>query len=105
MLLLCRSTAYSAERCFDEYAAERDRSGLTFQSANRQGNISRELTFQADRGLLSVLVFNQKISNEEALKKFDLLLKAKYEESELASSESKTLSGKFLLCPKTRVSV
>ena len=46
MYALCRSTAYSAERCFDEYAAEKDRSGLTYQSVNRQGNIARELTFQ-----------------------------------------------------------
>ena len=100
MLLLCQSTAYSAERCFDEYAAEQDRSGLTYQSVNRQGNIARELTFQADRGLLSVLVFHQKISNEEVLKNFDLLLKAKYEESELAQVNPKRLAESFNFAQK-----
>ena len=99
-MLLCRSTAYSAERCFDEYAAEQDRSGLTYQSVNRQGNIARELTFQADRGLLSVLVFNQKISNEEALKNFNLLLKAKYEESELVQVNPKRLAESFNFAQK-----
>ena len=99
-MLLCRSTAYSAERCFDEYAAEQDRSGLTYQSVNRQGNIARELTFQTDRGLLSVLVFNQKISNEEAVKNFDLLLKAKYEESELAQVNPKRLAESFNFAQK-----
>ena len=92
--------SYSAERCFDEYAAEQDRSGLTYQSVNRQGNIARELTFQADRGLLSVLVFNQKISNEEVLKNFDLLLKAKYEESELAQVNPKRLAESFNFAQK-----
>ena len=83
-LLICQSAAFSAERCFEKYAAEQDRPGLTYQSVNRQGNSARELTFKADRGLLSVLVFNQHISDEEVLKNFELLLKVKYEESDLA---------------------
>ena len=83
-LLICQSAAFSAERCFEKYAAEQDRPGLTYQSVNRQGNSARELTFKADRGLLSVLVFNQHISDEEALKNFELLLKVKYEKSDLA---------------------
>ena len=99
-VLLCWSTAYSAERCFDEYAAEKDRSGLTYQSVNRQRNIARELTFQSDGGLLSVLVFNQKISNEEVLKIFDLLLKAKYEASELAQVNPKRLAETFNFAQK-----
>ena len=99
-MLLCRSTAYSSERCFDEYAAEQDRSGLIYQSVNRQDNIARELTFQAGRGLLSVLVFHQKISNEEVLKNFDLLLKAKYEESELAQVNPKRLAESFNFAQK-----
>ena len=84
ILLLSSSVSFAAERCFDKYAAEQDRSGLTYQSVNRQGNSARELTFKADRGLLSVLVFNQHISDEEALKNFELLLKVKYEKSDLA---------------------
>ena len=99
-LLLTSSVSFAAERCFNEYAAEQDRSGLTYQSVNRQGNIARELTFQADRGLLSVLVFNQKVSNEEALKNFDLLLKAKYEESELAQVNPKRLAESFNFAQK-----
>ena len=83
-MLICQSTAFSAEQCFEIYAAEEDRPGLTYQSVNRQGNSARELTFKADRGLLSVLVFNQHISDEEALKNFELLLKVKYEKSDLA---------------------
>ena len=83
-MLLCSSASVAAERCFDAYAAEQDRTGLAYQSIIRQGNIARELTFKADRGLLSVIVFNQNISDEEVLKNFDLLLKAKYEASELA---------------------
>ena len=83
-MLLCHSAAHSAERCFAKYAAEQDRPGLAYQSVNRQGNIARELIFKADKGFLSVLVFNQHISDEEVLKNFELLLKAKYEESELA---------------------
>ena len=94
-MLLCRSAAYSAERCFDQYAAEKDRSGLSYQSVNRKGNIARELTFQADRGLLSVLVFNQNISDEEVLKNFNLLLKAKYKASELAQVNPKRLAENF----------
>ena len=99
-ILLCQSAAYSAERCFDEYAAEQDRHGLTFQSINRQGNIARELTFQANGGLLSVLVFNQNISVQEVLKNFDLLLKAKYEESELAQVNPKRLAESFNFAQK-----
>lgn len=94
-MLLCRSAAYSAEQCFEKYAAEQDRSGLTYQSVNRQGNIARELTFRADKGLLSVLVFNHKISNEEVLKNFELLLKKKYEASELAQVKPKRLAETF----------
>ena len=99
-MLLCHSAAHSAERCFTKYAAEEDRPGLTYQSVNRQGNSARELTFKADRGLLSVLVFNQKISNEEAVKNFDLLLKAKYEESELAQVNPKRLAESFNFAQK-----
>ena len=99
-LLLTSSVSFAAERCFNEYAAEQDRSGLIYQSVNRQGNIARELTFQADRGLLSVLVFHQKISNEEVLKNFDLLLKAKYEESELAQVNPKRLAESFNFAQK-----
>ena len=99
-MLLCRTTAYSAERCFDEYAAEQDRFGLTYQSVNRQGNSARELTFKADRGLLSVLVFNQHISDEEVLKNFELLLKAKYEESELAQVNPSRLKETFNFAQK-----
>ncbi len=99
-LLLSSSVSFAAERCFNEYAAEQDRSGLIYQSVNRQGNIARELTFQADRGLLSVLVFNQKISNEEVVKNFDLLLKAKYEESELAQVNPKRLAESFNFAQK-----
>ena len=99
-LLLSSSVSFAAERCFNEYAAEKDRSGLIYQSVNRQGNIARELTFQADRGLLSVLVFHQKISNEEVLKNFDLLLKAKYEESELAQVNPKRLAESFNFAQK-----
>ena len=83
-MLIFQSAAFSAEQCFERYAAEEDRPGLTYQSVNRQGNSARELTFKADRGLLSVLVFNQHISDEEALKNFELLLKVKYEKSDLA---------------------
>ena len=100
ILLLSSSVSFAAERCFDKYAAEQDRSGLTYQSVNRQGNIARELTFQADRGLLSVIVFHQKISNEEVLKNFDLLLKAKYEESELAQVNPKRLAESFNFAQK-----
>ena len=99
-LLLISSVSVAAERCFDDYAAEQDRSGLTYQSVNRQSNIARELTFQADRGLLSVLVFHQKISNEEVLKNFDSLLKAKYEESELAQVNPKRLAESFNFAQK-----
>ena len=99
-LLFTSSVAFAAERCFNEYAAEQDRSGLIYQSVNRQGNIARELTFQADRGLLSVIVFHQKISNEEVLKNFDLLLKAKYEESELAQVNPKRLAESFNFAQK-----
>ena len=102
-MLICQSAAFSAERCFDEYAAEQDRPGLTYQSVNRQGNSARELTFKADRGLLSVLVFNQHISDEEALKNFELLLKVKYEKSELAQVNPDRLAETFKLCSKTRV--
>ena len=91
-LLLTSSVSFAAERCFNEYAAEQDRSGLIYQSVNRQGNIARELNFQADGSILSVLVFHQKVSNEEVLKNFDLLLKAKYEESELAQVNPKRLA-------------
>lgn len=99
-MLLCWSTAYSAEQCFEKYAAEQDRSGLTYQSVNRQGNIARELTFRADKGLLSVLVFKQKISNEEVLKNFELLLKKKYEASELAQVNPRRLSESFNFAQK-----
>ena len=99
-LLFTSSVAFAAERCFNEYAAEQDRSGLIYQSVNRQGNIARELTFRADRGLLSVLVFHQKISNEEVLKNFDLLLKAKYQESELAQVNPKRLAERFNFAQK-----
>ena len=99
-LLLCSSASVAAEKCFDAYAAEQDRNGLSYQSIIRQGNIARELTFQSDRGLLSVLVFNQKISNEEVLKNFDLLLKAKYEESELAQVNPKRLAESFNFAQK-----
>ena len=99
-MLLCWSTAYSAEQCFEKYAAEQDRSGLTYQSVNRQGNIARELTFRADKGLLSVLVFKQKISNEEVLKNFELLLKKKYEASELAQVNPRRLSENFNFAQK-----
>ena len=99
-LLLCSSAPVAAEKCFDAYAAEQDRNGLSYQSIIRQGNIARELTFQSDRGLLSVLVFHQKISNEEVLKNFDLLLKAKYEESELAQVNPKRLAESFNFAQK-----
>ena len=99
-LLICQSAAFSAERCFEKYAAEQDRPGLTYQSVNRQGNSARELTFKADRGLLSVLVFNQHISDEEVLKNFELLLKAKYEESELAQVNPGRLAETFNFAQK-----
>ena len=62
LLLLCSSFSVAAERCFDAYAAEQNRTGLSYQSIIRQGNIARELTFKADSSILSVLVFNQNIS-------------------------------------------
>ena len=94
-MLLCSSASFAAERCFDAYAAERDRTGLSYQSIVRQGNIARELIFKADKGFLSVLVFNQHISDEEVLKNFELLLKAKYEESELAQVNPSRLEETF----------
>ena len=99
-MLISWSTAYSAEQCFEKYGAEQDRSGLTYQSVNRQGNIARELTFRADKGLLSVLVFNKKVSNEEVLKNFELLLKKKYEASELAQVNPRRLSESFNFAQK-----
>ena len=99
-LLLCSSASVAAEKCFDSYAAEQDRNGLSYQSIIRQGNIARELTFKADRGLLSVLVFNQNISDEEVLKNFDLLLKAKYEASELAQVNPVRLAQTFNFAQK-----
>ena len=99
-MLICQSDAFSAEQCFGKYAVEQDRPGLTYQSVNRQGNNARELTFKADTGLLSVLVFNQHISDEEVLKKFNLLLKAKYWESELAQVNPSRLEETFKFAQK-----
>jgi len=99
-MLLCSSASFAAERCFDAYAAERDRTGLSYQSIVRQGNIARELTFKADRSLLSVLVFNQNISDEEVLKNFNLLLKVKYEASELAQVNPVRLAQMFNFAQK-----
>ena len=99
-LILCSSGSFAAERCFDAYATEQDRTGLSYQSIIRQGNIARELTFKADRGLLSVLVFNQNISNEEVLKNFNMLLKAKYEASELAQVNPIRLAQTFNFAQK-----
>ena len=99
-LMLCSSVSVAAERCFDAYATEQDRAGLSYQSIIRQGNIARELTFKADRGFLSVLVFNQNISDEEVLKNFDLLLKAKYEASELAQVNPVRLAQTFNFAQK-----
>ena len=100
LLLLCSSFSVAAERCFDAYAAEQDRTGLAYQSIVHQGSIARELNFQADERILSVLVFNQNISVEEVLKNFDLLLKAKYEESELAQVNPKRLAESFNFAQK-----
>ena len=100
LLLLCSSVSVAAERCFDTYAAEEDRTGLAYQASIRQGNIARELTFKADRGFLSVLVFNQNISDEEALKNFNLLLKAKYEAPELAQVNPVRLAQTFNFAEK-----
>ena len=94
-LIICSSASVAAERCFDAYAAEQDRTGLSYQSIIRQGNIAWELNFKADRGFLHVLVFNQHISDEEVLKNFELLLKAKYEESDLAQVNPARLADTF----------
>ena len=99
-MLIFQSAAFSAEKCFERYAAGGDRPGLTYQSVNRQGNSARELTFKSDRGLLSVLVFNQHISDEEVLKNFELLLKAKYEGSELAQVNPGRLAETFNFAQK-----
>ena len=99
-MLICQSNAFSAEQCFEEYAAEQDRPGLTYQSVSRQGNSVRELTFKADTGLLSVLVFNQHISDEKVLKNFELLLEAKYEASELAQVDPGRLAETFNFAQK-----
>ena len=99
-LILCSSGSVAAERCFDAYATEQDRAGLSYQSIIRQGDIARELIFKADRGLLSVLVFNQNISDEEVLINFDLLLKAKYEASELAQVNPVRLAQTFNFAQK-----
>ena len=99
-LILCSSGSVAAERCFDAYATEQDRTGLSYQSIIRQGNIARELTFKADRGFLSVLVFNQNISNEEVLKNFNMLLKAKYEASELTQVNPVRLAQTFNFAQK-----
>lgn len=94
-MLLCSSVSVAAERCFDAYAAEQDRTGLSYQSIIRKGNIARELSFQADRGLLSVLVFNENVLVDEVLKHFDLLLKAKYEAAELVQVKPERLRESF----------
>ena len=97
---ICQLNAFSAEQCFEKYAAEQDLPGLTYPSVNRQGNSARELTFKADTRLLSVLVFNQHISDEEALKIFELLLKVKFEESELAQVNPGRLAETFNFAQK-----
>lgn len=100
LMLLCSSVSVAAERCFDAYAAEQDRTGLAYQSIIRQDNISRELRFQADRALLSVLVFNENILVDEVFKHFDLLLKAKYEAADLAQVNPERLVESFNFAQK-----
>ena len=100
LLLLCSSFSVAAEQCFDAYAAEQDRTGLSYQSIIRQNNTARELAFKTDGGFLSVLVFKQNISDEEVLKNFDLLLKAKYEASELAQVNPVRLAQTFNFAQK-----
>ena len=85
------SNLFASDYCFEKYGLETDRDKLKYQYAISNGNISKELTFRIGEGLLSVLIFEKRTTQNEVTEKFELLLATKYRASELAQINPTTL--------------
>ena len=94
------SSLMASDYCFEKYGLEIDRNGLKYQYSVSDGRFSKELSFRSDKGLLSVLVFEKKSSQDKIAEKFELLLASKYKASELAQINPLKLSQSYNFAKK-----
>ena len=73
MFVFSSSSLMASDYCFEKYGLEMDRNGLKYQYSVSDGRFSKELSFRSDKGVLSVLVFEKKSSQDKIAEKFELL--------------------------------
>ena len=81
IIIFSNTNLMASDYCFEKYGLEMDRNGLKYQYSVSDGRFSKELSFRSDKGLLSVLVFEKKSSQDKIAEKFELLLASKYKAS------------------------
>ena len=108
MFVFSSSSLMASDYCIEKYGLETDRGELKYQYAVSNGSVSKELLFKSSKGHLSVLIFGQRASENEAAKKFELLLASAHQAAELVQINPLNLRQNFkfakkLVFPKQQV--
>ena len=74
IMVFSSSNLMASDYCFEKYGLEIDRDELKYQYAVSNGNVSKELSFRSGKTVLSVLVFEERTSQNEVTEKFELLM-------------------------------
>ena len=108
IMVFSSANLMASDYCFEKYGLETDRDKLKYQYAISNGNISKELSFRSGKTVLSVLVFEERSSEDEVTQKFELLMASAYQASELVQINPHKLTksynfAKKLVFPKQQI--
>ena len=107
-MVFSSSNLTASDYCFERYGLEADRGQLKYQYAVNNGKVSKELSFRSGKTVLSVLVFEERSSEEEVTQMFELLMASAHQASELVQINPHKLTksynfAKKLVFPKQQI--
>ena len=100
IIIFSSSNLIASDYCFERYGQETDRGELKYQYAVSNGNVSKELSFRSGKTVLSVLVFEERTSEDEVTRKFELLMASAHQASELVQINPNTLTKSYNFAKK-----
>ena len=100
IIIFSSSNLIASDYCFERYGLETDRGELKYQYAVSNGNVSKELSFRSGKTVLSVLVFEERTSEDEVTRKFELLMASAHQASELVQINPNTLTKSYNFAKK-----
>ena len=103
IIVFSNTNLMASDYCFEKYGLEIDRDELKYQYAVSNGNVSKELSFRSGKTVLSVLVFEERSSEDEVTQKFELLMASAHQASELVQINPHKLTKSYNFAKKVSV--